>query len=306
MTSPAYASEHAIRRATAWLLAFTVLFIVYASLYPFEFDATRLARFTREDWLKVGRVAAADPLRPHRQSHFLPAVRRAADRPHAAPLGTDAPLPLHARVRHGAVAAHRARAGLHGEARPVADRRDDELHQHGDRLPARPRRARPRLEARAARAAHRPPGFRGGADRGALACHARGAVHAGAAFHLVLLQPARALDWDWSSGAFAGFFAGYLLSARRCEACCGRRASGSCSSRCALLSVLARIVFRDQRLALIGSASAWSRALPLIWQVHAAREQTALSASRSVVRRRRSCSMRSRRSISRARRSSSG
>src|SRR5690242_7023724 len=31
-------SDRALRRATVWLLAFTVVFIVYASLYPFDFD----------------------------------------------------------------------------------------------------------------------------------------------------------------------------------------------------------------------------------------------------------------------------
>jgi VanZ family protein len=37
-------SEQTLRRAAAWLLTLTVIFIVYASLYPFEFDFSRAAR----------------------------------------------------------------------------------------------------------------------------------------------------------------------------------------------------------------------------------------------------------------------
>ena len=40
---------------------------------------------------------------------------------------------------------------------------------------------------------------------------ARRALHADDELRFVLQHPARALDWHWSSGAFAGFFAGYVL-----------------------------------------------------------------------------------------------
>ena len=45
--------ERALRRATAWLLAFTVIFMVYASLYPFDFDPMRLARFGQSEWARA-------------------------------------------------------------------------------------------------------------------------------------------------------------------------------------------------------------------------------------------------------------
>ncbi|MFO7277005.1 MAG: VanZ family protein [Pseudomonadota bacterium] len=49
--SAAAASERALRRTAAWLLLFTVLFMVYASLYPFEFDLERLRAAGRGEWL---------------------------------------------------------------------------------------------------------------------------------------------------------------------------------------------------------------------------------------------------------------
>jgi len=42
-------SEAALRRVAVWLLVLTVLFIVYASLYPFEFDLRRVAA-TEGQW----------------------------------------------------------------------------------------------------------------------------------------------------------------------------------------------------------------------------------------------------------------
>lgn len=50
---PAYVSDRALRRATAWLLAFTVLFMVYASLYPFDFNVSRLAHFGPREWART-------------------------------------------------------------------------------------------------------------------------------------------------------------------------------------------------------------------------------------------------------------
>jgi hypothetical protein len=87
-------------------------------------------------------------------------------------------------------------------------------------------------------------------------------------------NPARALDWDWSSGAFAGFLAGYLLVGTVLRSLLRPSSFWKLFVACALLSVLARIVFRDQRLAL-GECVGLLVALPLIWQVHAAREQAA-------------------------------
>ncbi len=65
-------------------------------------------------------------------------------------------------------------------------------------------------------------------------------------------NPARALDWDWSSGAFAGFLAGYLLVGTVLRSLLRPSSFWKLFSACALLSVLARIVFRDQRLLATG------------------------------------------------------
>src|SRR5688572_15705621 len=48
-----HGSERALRKAAAWLLAFTVLFMVYASLYPFDFDPMRLVRFGQSEWTRA-------------------------------------------------------------------------------------------------------------------------------------------------------------------------------------------------------------------------------------------------------------
>src|SRR5262245_44918842 len=45
-------SDRATRRAATWLLAFTVLFMVYASLYPFDFDLSPLGRLSKADLLR--------------------------------------------------------------------------------------------------------------------------------------------------------------------------------------------------------------------------------------------------------------
>src|SRR5262245_35777183 len=42
------ASERALKTATAWLLSLTVLFMLYASLYPFDFELARFEAHGRE------------------------------------------------------------------------------------------------------------------------------------------------------------------------------------------------------------------------------------------------------------------
>jgi len=45
-------NDSALRRAAWWLLAFTVLFMVYASLYPFDFDASRIRALSTDHLLQ--------------------------------------------------------------------------------------------------------------------------------------------------------------------------------------------------------------------------------------------------------------
>ena len=43
--------EETLRRAAGWSLVLTVLFIAYASLYPFEFDPHRVRSADAQGWL---------------------------------------------------------------------------------------------------------------------------------------------------------------------------------------------------------------------------------------------------------------
>ena len=48
MTAEGSASEQALRTAILWMLVLTVVFMIYASLYPFEFDVSRFATLDAE------------------------------------------------------------------------------------------------------------------------------------------------------------------------------------------------------------------------------------------------------------------
>jgi VanZ family protein len=274
MTSPAYASEHALRRATAWLLGFTVLFIVYASLYPFEFDATRLLRFAREDWLKV--VAWRRPIRSDLIANLIFYL------PFGALLTALTPRRWGPMRRFlFALACGTGLSVFIELAQGFTVKRDPSLVDVMTNsastalaallaLGARGLGLKPALpELRASR-----PDFVAVLIIGLwLAMHAAPFMPA-QRFVWYFTNPGRALDWDWSSGAFAGFLAGYLLVGTVLRSLLRPSSFWKLFAACALLSVLARIVFRDQRLALpeiVGLLFA----LPLIWQVHGAREQTA-------------------------------
>lgn len=274
MTSPAYASEHALRRATTWLLGFTVLFIVYASLYPFDFDATRLLRFTREDWLKV--IAWRRPIRSDLIANLVFYL------PFGALLTALTPRRWGPMRRFLFALACGTGLSIFIElAQGFTVKRDPTLIDVMTNsastalacllaLGARGLGLKPALpELRTSR-----PDFVAVLVVGLwLAMHAAPFMPA-PRFVWYFSNPARALDWDWSSGAFAGFLAGYLLVGTVLRSLLRPSSFWKLFSACALLSVLARIVFRDQRLALpeiVGLLVA----VPLIWQVHAAREQTA-------------------------------
>jgi VanZ family protein len=274
MTSPAYASERALRRATAWLLAFTVLFIVYASLYPFDFDATRLLRFTRADWLKV--VAWRRPIRSDLIANLIFYL------PFGALLTALTPRrwgPL--RRFLFALACGTGLSVMIELAQGFTVKRDPSLVDVMMNststaiaallaLGARGLGLKPALpELRTSR-----PDFVAVIIVGLwLSMHAAPFMPA-QRFVAYFSNPARALDWDWSSGAFAGFLAGYLLVGAVLRSLLRPSSFWKLFAACAALSILARIVFRDQRLAL-SECVGLIAAIPLIWQVHAAREQAA-------------------------------
>jgi VanZ family protein len=274
MSSPAYASERALRRATTWLLAFTVLFIVYASLYPFDFDATRLVRFTREDWLKV--VAWRRPIRSDLIANLIFYL------PFGALLTALTPRRWGPMRRFLFTVACGTTLSLFIElAQGFTVKRDPsviDLMMNSTStaiasllaLGARGLGLKPGLpELRTSR-----PDFVAVLIVGLwLAMHAAPFMPA-QRFVWYFSNPGRALDWDWSSGAFAGFLAGYLLVGTILRSLLRPSSFWKLFVVCALLSVLARIVFRDQRLAL-SECIGLLVALPLIWRVHAAREQTA-------------------------------
>ena len=177
----------------------------------------------REDWLRSLVVAPAAAHGPDREPPLLPAVRRAGDLAHPAPLGPAAPRPVHARR-----AARCSRCSSNAR-RPRRVNRDPSITdvilnaQRRHRRAARPGRTRPRTEARAAGAALAAARYRGRAHRGAVDRLACRAVHADArASSRTSREPARALDWHWSSGAFAGFLRATCCWARCCAACCDR------------------------------------------------------------------------------------
>ena len=274
MTSPGYASEHALRRATAWLLGFTVLFIVYASLYPFEFDVTRMARFTREDWLKV--VAWRRPIRSDLIANLIFYL------PFGALLTALTPRrwgPMHRFLF--TLACGTGLSLLIELAQGFTVKRDPSLIDVMMNatstalacllaLGARGLGLKPALpELRTTR-----PDFVAVLIVGLwLSMHAAPFMPA-QRFVAYFSNPARALDWDWSTGAFAGFLAGYLLVGAVLRSLLRPSSFWKLFLACALLSILARIVFRDQRLALPECVGLLV-AIPLIWRVHAAREQTA-------------------------------
>lgn len=274
MTSPAYASEHALRRATAWLLAFTVLFIVYASLYPFEFDVTRPLRFTRADWLQV--VAWRRPVRSDLIANLIFYL------PFGALLTALTPRRWGPMRRFlFTLACGTALSVIIETGQGFTVRRDpslvDVMMNSASTalasllaLGARGLGLKPALpELRTSR-----PDFVAVLIVGLwLAMHAAPFMPA-QRFVWYFSNPARALDWDWSSGAFAGFLAGYLLVGTVLRSLLRPSSFWKLFAACAVLSVLARIVFRDQRLALPECVGLLV-SLPLIWQVHAAREQTA-------------------------------
>jgi VanZ family protein len=274
MTRPGYASERALRRATAWLLGFTVLFMVYASLYPFDFDVHRLASFTREDWMRV--IAWRKPVRSDLIANLIFYL------PFGALVTSLAPRRWGLLRRFLFALACGTVVSLMIElAQGFTVKRDPSLVDVMVNatstaiasllaLGARGLGLKPMLpELRTSR-----PDIVAVLIVGLwLAMHAAPFMPA-QRFVAYFTNPARALDWNWSSGAFAGFLAGYLLVAAVMRSLLRPSSFWKLFFACALLSLLARIVFRDQRLAL-AECVGFLVALPLIWQVSSAREQTA-------------------------------
>jgi VanZ family protein len=274
MTRPAYASERALRRATGWLLAFTVLFMVYASLYPFDFDLSRLSHFGPEQWSRT--FAWRKPVRSDLIANLIFYL------PFGALVTSVAPRrwgPL--RRFLFAVACGTGLSLLIELAQAITVNRDPSIMDVLVNATSAGLASLLALGARGLGLKPTLPQLRTTRPDFVavlivalwIAMHAAPFMPA-QRFVWYFSNPARALDWHWSSGAFAGFLAGYLLLGAVMRSLLRPASFWKLFAACALVSLLARIVFRDQRLALTECVGLLL-ALPLIWYITAAREQSA-------------------------------
>ncbi len=267
------ASERALKTATAWLLSLTVLFMLYASLYPFDFDLQRLATHGREvlehslTWRRPPRTdmianllfylpfgALVMSLTPQRWGRtrrvtftFIAGMVLSVliECAQATTVSRD---PSITDVGFNAVSA--------GIAALIA------LFARGMGLQAalpELRTTRPDIVA-------------------VLIVGLWVASHAApfmptTRFISYFTQPARSLDWHWSSGAFAGYLAGYVLLGAALRSLLRPRSFWQIFLPIAVLSLGARIIFRGQRLELT-EVVAFVIALPVIWQMTLAAERS--------------------------------
>jgi VanZ family protein len=266
-------SERALRRATAWLLVFTVLFMLYASLYPFDFSLAHLKSLGREDllrsltWRRPPRTdlvanllfylpfgALVISLMPRRWG----ALRRLL-----LTLGAGTALSILIECTQAATLSRDPSitdVTLNGLSAGIAA-----LLALGARglglQPALPelRTNRPDIVAVLIVALW-------------VASHAAPFMPT-TRFVWYFYHPDRALDWHWSTGAFAGFFAGYVLVGAVLRSLV-RSPFWRLFFSLALILLVARIVFVGQRLD-INECVAFVLSLPIIWQITYSSEQNA-------------------------------
>jgi len=274
MTTRGYASERALRRATVWLLAFTVLFMVYASLYPFDFNPGRLASFGREEWRHA--LTWRRPVRSDIIANlifYLPfgalvvsltPRRWGAWRRLLFTLGAGAGLSVLIEL------AQTTTVNRDPSITDVVVNAVSAVTAALLALGARGLGLKPTLpELRA----HRPDFVAVLLIALWISMHAAPFMPA-PRFVWYFSNPSRALDWEWSTGAFAGFLAGYVLLGAVMRSLLRPASFWKLYAACAVLSLLARIIFRDQRL-VITECVALLFSLPIVWQISHVREQAA-------------------------------
>jgi VanZ family protein len=284
MATRGSASERALKTATAWLLTFTVLFMVYASLYPFDFDAARLSAHGREvlqhslTWRRPPRTDMIANL-----LFYLPfgalvisltprhwgGMRRVLFT-----LGAGALL---------SVLIECAQATTVSRDPSITDVTLNALSAGIAALLALGARGMGLQAALPELRTNRPDIVAVLIVALWVASHAAPFMPA-TRFIWYFTDPARALDWHWSSGAFAGYFAGYVLVGAALRCLLRPRSFWQLFLVLATLSLVARIIFRGQRLELI-EVAAFALALPMIWQLsraaeHAPAHEQGLAASR--------------------------
>jgi VanZ family protein len=272
MTRTHHGSERALRKATAWLLAFTVLFMVYASLYPFEFDPMRLVRFGQSEWTQA--FAWRKPVRSDLIANLIFYL------PFGALVTSLAPRrwgPL--RRFFFALGCGTGLSVLIELAQAMTVSRDPSVIDVMVNATSAGIASLLALGARGLGLKPALPELRGHQpDIVAvlivalwIAMHAAPFMPVAPRVIWYFTNPSRALDWDWSTGAFAGFLAGFLLLAAVLRSLLRPSSFWKLFAAFALVALIARIVFRDQRLALT-ECVAFVAALPLIWHMMEARE----------------------------------
>ncbi|MEP7246856.1 MAG: VanZ family protein [Gammaproteobacteria bacterium] len=274
MTIRGSASERALRRATSWLLAFTVLFMWYASLYPFDFSLEHVEGLGRADlmrsltWRKPPRTDLVANL-----LFYLPfgaLVTSLWSRRWSPPHRVLCTLAVGASL---SILIECAQATTVSRDPSITDVTLNGLSAGIAAILA--------LGARGLGLSPTLPELRTNRPDVVaviivalwVASHAAPFMPA-SRFVWYFTNPSNALDWQWSSGAFAGFFAGYVLVAAVLRSLLRRASFWRLFIGLATLSLVARIVFREQRLEL-NEVAGFVLALPVIWQITYAREQTA-------------------------------
>jgi VanZ family protein len=274
MTAEGSVSEQALRTAILWMLALTVLFMIYASLYPFEFDFSRFATLEQRDWMRS--LSWRRPARTDLIANLLFYL------PFGALVTVLTPQRWGVLLRALFVLGCGLLLSLLIEAAQVATRTRDpsitDVIMNGSSaglaailaLCARGLGLRPSLpELRAPRP-----------DVVALLLIALWLTfHAvpfmpSPRFVFVFRAPLRMIDVHWSSAAFAGFFAGYLLLAAALRHLLRPTSFWPVFLLCAAGSILSRLLFRNHQLQL-NECAGLLLALPLIWRMKNAGAQDA-------------------------------
>jgi VanZ family protein len=267
-------SDRALRRATVWLLGFTVLFIVYASLYPFDFDLKHFGAPERHDLLRS--LTWRRPPRTDLVANlifYLPlgALVISLTPRRWGPLrrllftlgaGTGLSILIECAqattlTRDPSITDVTLNGLSTGIAALVA-------------LGARGLGLRPSLpELRS----NRPDIIAVVIITLWIASHAAPFMPT-TRFVSYFYHPGRALDWHWSSAAFAGFFAAYVLMGAVLRSLLRPLSFWRLFFALAAVLLVARIVFRAQRLD-INEVVGFVLALPMAWRMTHASEQAA-------------------------------
>ena len=251
-----------LRRAIAWLLALTVLFMLYASFYPFEFDLSRLRELAHGNWLS--RLGWRKPPRTDLIANLLfympfgiwvvyltprrwSSLRRVTFSMLSGGLLSllIECLQITTRSRDPALADLTLNTLSAGIGAALA------LSARGLGV----RAVLPQLRT------HRPDGVALLLVAIWLALHAAPFMPT-ASFIRYLREPAMLVDWSWTLAAIAGFFAGWALLGLALRNLLQPASFWPVLAAMAAIALLARVVFRAQQLE-FNECAGLALALPL-------------------------------------------